>query len=93
MLVAFEQAKIGDQTLLVICATINSTYTQFYTQTKAYEGNENKFKTMKNLLTTAVAAYVTRNKAPPEEIICFQNSSPGDQITLYQNLFAKVFKD
>lgn len=91
MLVGFEQAKIGSKTLLAICATINSTYTQVYTCTEAYEGNENKFRTMKDLLTKAMAAYVHRNKATPDEVICFQNTCSGDQVSLYQTLFIRPY--
>jgi hypothetical protein len=65
MLVGFEQAKVGGKTLMAICGTINSTYTQLYTSSKAYEGSENKFQTMKALLTNAVSAYVARNKGTP----------------------------
>lgn len=44
---------------------------------------------MSDLLTAAVAAYTERNKATPDEIICFNSSCTGDQISLYQDLFVK----
>lgn len=48
---------------------------------------------MKDLLLIVLKAYVKRNKYPPQELICFQNTSPGDQISMYQTLFAKQFKE
>ena len=93
MLVGFEQAKVKNKTLMACCATINSTFTLVHTSTKIYEGNENKYKTMSDLLIAAVAAYAERNKATPDEIICFNSSCTGDQISLYQDLFVKQSLD
>jgi hypothetical protein len=87
MLVAFDQTKIGNKTLLAICATINSTFSLVYTCTKIFEGNENKFKTMEVLLLGALGAFSKRNKGVPDEIIILQNSCPSDQIPLLQQLF------
>ena len=87
MLVAFDQCKIGNKTLLAICATINSTFTLVYTCTKVFEGLENKYQAMHLLLCNALKSFHERNKGVPEEIICFQNSCTGDQVSSYHQLF------
>lgn len=87
MLVAFDQTKLGNKTLLAICATINSTFSLVYTCTKTFEGNEDKFKAMEVLLLGALGAFNKRNKGVPDEIIIMQNSCPGDQIPLLHQLF------
>ena len=65
MIVGFETAKIENKTVLSISATINSTFTLCFTSTKIYEGSENKFKAMQELLGQAIESYVRRNKEPP----------------------------
>jgi hypothetical protein len=83
MLVGFEQVKVGQKTVLTICATINSTFNLVYSASKIYDGPENKYFAMRSLMLKAIDAYSTRNKGTPDEIMCFLNSCPEDQIRLY----------
>lgn len=89
MLIGFEQAKIGDKTILALCATINSTYSLVYTCTTTYQGAENKYVAMRKLFANALKAFSDRNKGLPDEVFCFQNSCTGDQINLYNDYFMK----
>jgi hypothetical protein len=45
---------------------------------------------MRTLLSNAIKSYVERNRGPPDEIICFQNSCTGDQVSLFTKLFAEA---
>lgn len=65
MLVGFEQAKVGDKTILAMCATINSTYSLVYTSTTTYQGAENKYLAMRVLLANGLKAFAERNKGVP----------------------------
>ncbi len=38
MLVGFEQTKLGNKTVMAICATINSTFSLVFTCTKIFDG-------------------------------------------------------
>lgn len=66
MILGFDTAKIGSKTLMAACATINSTFSSVYSCTGTYDGNQNKFGKMVELLLAAVGAYVTRNTKPPK---------------------------
>lgn len=84
MLVGYDTGKVNNQTLLAVCATINSTFSSVFSATKTYPANTDKYGRMSDLLLEATAAYLNRNKTCPKEIIVFTNACAGDQVKLYQ---------
>lgn len=61
MLSAFDSSKMGNDTVLSICSSINSTYSSISSNTVVFNLKDDKFKHMMNLMFTAVDAYVKRN--------------------------------
>jgi len=53
MLVGFDTAKYKSNTIVTVCATINSTYTSIYTDYSITEQND-KFKQMINLTMKSI---------------------------------------
>ena len=91
MMVGFDTSKFGSKTVLAITAFINSTFSSIYSKTVLYEGNENKYIKMIELLLSAVNAYMERNDKRPKEMIVYQNSCAGDQAKLYHEFFVLPF--
>ncbi len=77
---------------MAICATINSTYSSVFSATKVYSDNSDKYNKMKELFLEACNAYMLRNNFCPKEVIVFMNTSPGDQIKLYDELLISPVK-
>jgi hypothetical protein len=84
MLVGYDTGKVHGKTLLALCATINSTFSSVFSDTRTYSANSDKYGKMSELLLAAIAAYASRNKECPKEIIVFTNTCSGDQVRLYQ---------
>ena len=40
-----------------------------------------------------VQAYADRNKKPPRELIVFMLGSPGDQVSIFQQLFTNPLQE
>lgn len=89
MLAAFDSAKLGNSTLLALTATINSTYSSVYSATTQYDNSSARFGKMAELTCSAINAYVQRSDRPPKEVLLFENSCTGDQVTLFHELLMK----
>jgi hypothetical protein len=87
MLAAYDNGKVGGKNVLGLCATINSTYSSIFSATGVYESNQHRFGKMVEILISAINSYVQRNGKPPKEIIIFQNSCSGDQVSLFHEFF------
>lgn len=75
---------------MAACGTVNSTlsnYASATVNTSLDKGNQ-KYQYMLNVTSSCIDAYVKRNKSAPKELIIFMNTSPGDQISLYQENFS-----
>jgi len=83
ILLAFDSSKLGSQTLLSVCATINSTFSSIYSKSVIYGSNDERFGKMVQLHLAVVDSYIKRNTNLPKEIIVFMNSVPGDQTNSY----------
>lgn len=66
MLIGFETCKAAGQTVMSICATINSTFSSIFSSYKTYPENKDKYSTMATLHIKAYEAYQARNDCLPE---------------------------
>ena len=62
MIIGFDNAPVKGQNILGMCATVNSTFTSIISKNKVYDGFENKFGTMVEMILQALKSYVERNK-------------------------------
>lgn len=92
-MIAFESAKAGNKTTLSMCATINSTFSSIFSRTTTITNVESKFSAMVNLSLQAINAYVVRNKEPPVEVLFFQSSTSGDQMSMFIEFFINPLKE
>jgi aubergine-like protein len=92
MLVAFDNAKVGAKNVLGLCATINSTYSSIFSATASYDSNQNRFGKMVELAIASINAYLARNTRLPKEVVMFQNSCTGDQVSLFHEFFIEPLK-
>ena len=84
MLIGIDTGSKGGCSLMAACGTINSTFSIYTSATTQNTDGDKKFNSMLEVTQKCLEGYVHRNKGPPSEIIVFFNSSPGDQINLYQ---------
>jgi aubergine len=92
MLAAFENAKAGKENVLALTATINSTYSSIHSGTTIYDSNQQRFGKMVELLIAALNGYVARNSRTPKEVLIFQNTCTGDQVSLFHEFFIEPLK-
>jgi hypothetical protein len=92
MLVAYDTAKAGSTTVMGLCATINSTFSSVFSATATYESNQNRYIKMVELAMSSLEAYSNRNSKLPKEMIIFQNSCTGDQVSLFHEFYITPLK-
>lgn len=67
MIVAFESAKTtSSKSLLSVCATLNSQFTEVFSKTIVCDGQTEKLQAMKLLFLAAVASYINVHEETPE---------------------------
>ena len=54
MLVGFEQSKLGNRTVLTVTGSINSTFTQAYTNFEIFQNKDEKYAAMAKLLLECI---------------------------------------
>lgn len=87
MIMAFDNAKGPKGNCLSCCATINDTFSTYFSQFSAYFNNQDRYNSMVKLFVGAISEYVRKNQKPPEEVIVFHNSCSGDQIKVFVDFF------
>ena len=87
MMLAFETAKEKGRSTVGMCATLNSTFSSIFSRTEAFERAEQKFNAMVSLSLQAAAAYFSRNKQPPTEVLIFHSAASGDQIPMFHQFY------
>jgi hypothetical protein len=66
MLIGIDNVKLsGNRHVVAACATINSTFTLFTSETATYEGNMDLYKAMATISTTCIDSFCKRNKNYP----------------------------
>lgn len=83
-LIAIDSASKGSTNVISSCGTTNSTFTLHSSSRVVVDKSENKYQYMLKVAADCVAAYNTRNKGAPNEVIIFMNAVPGDQVNLIQ---------
>ena len=94
MILGIDSGSKGGVNIMAACGTVNSTlsnYASATVNTSLDKGNQ-KYQYMLNVTSSCIDAYVKRNKSAPKELIIFMNTSPGDQISLYQENFSAKLK-
>lgn len=95
MIVGIDSGSKAGVSVLAACGTINSTFSSHATATVITSENKNdqKYQSMLEVTMKCVSAYTSRNKDTPKELIVFMNTSPGDQINLYQENYSQKLKE
>ena len=86
MILGIDGGSKAGINIMAACGTVSSTFSNYATATKitSSESNDQKYQSMIEVTMKCVNAYAERNKQPPSELIVFMNTSPGDQISLFQ---------
>lgn len=66
MIMAFDNAKSHRGNCLSCCATVNETFSSYYSQSSNFTNNESKFTEMVKLSFEAINFYAKRNSRPPK---------------------------
>lgn len=90
MIMAFDSAKGHRGNSIVCCATINDTFSSYYSKTSKFSNNEDKFNEMVKLSLECINYYSKKNSRNPKELIIFHNSCTGDQMSLFRNFFLET---
>lgn len=90
MVVAFDQAKGPGGNCIVCCATVNETFSSYYSKASRYSSDQDKFNEMVKLSMEAVNYYSKKNSRCPKELVMFHNSCTGDQVNLFRNFFLET---
>ena len=91
MMVGIDGGSKAGTKMMAACGSMNSTHTAYASATKVLgqDKNDQKYQAMLEVTLQCVEAYINRNKSKPKELIVFMNSSPGDQINLYQENYSQ----
>lgn len=94
MLIGIDSASRGGSNIWAACGTINSTFSMMASAVASNTSCDSssfdkKFNSMLEVSIKCIEGYSKRNNRPPKKIIVFLNGSPGDQINLIQDHFAK----